>query len=59
MKRNVLYAFIGIVVVATYAVCDLRGLEIRQTVRSNAPQGLRGVRGGSRSFWYSGFHGGK
>ena len=59
MKSNFLYVFIGVVVVAAYAITDLRGVELRQTTRSVAPAGLRGVRGGSRSFWYSGFHGGK
>jgi len=59
MKRNWVYMFLGLVVVATYAIADFRGLELRQTTRGVVPQGLRGSRGGSRSFWYSGFHGGK
>jgi hypothetical protein len=59
MKRNYLYALFGLAIVAAYFITDLRGIELRQTTRSMAPAGLRGVRGGLRSFWYSGFHGGK
>jgi hypothetical protein len=59
MKRNYLYALFGLAILLGYAFTDLRGVELRQTTRSIAPAGLRGVRGGSRSFWYSGFHGGK
>jgi hypothetical protein len=59
MKRNYVYTVLGLIIVAVYAFADLRGYELRQTTRSFAPQGLRGARGGSRSFWYSGFHGGK
>ena len=59
MKRNYAYAILGLIIVAAYAIADLRGLELRATTRGVAAQGLRGTRGGSRSFWYSGFHGGK
>ncbi len=59
MKRNWLYTLLGLVLVATYAIADFRGLELPMTSRNVVPQGLRGARGGSRSFWYSGFHGGK
>ena len=59
MKRNYVYTVLGLILVAAYAIADLRGLEVPQTTKSVAPQGLRGAHGGSRSFWYSGFHGGK
>ena len=59
MKRNWVYLFLGMVILATYAIADLRGYELRQTMRAVVPQGLRGAHGGSRSFFYGGFHGGK
>lgn len=59
MKRNYFYTFVGMILIAFYAFADFHGLELPSTTKSVAPQGLRGARGGSRSFWYSGFHGGK
>jgi len=38
MKRNYLYALFGLVIVAAYAITDLRGIELRQTTRSMAPK---------------------
>jgi hypothetical protein len=58
MRRNLLYALFGIVVLAVYAHNDLRGREFPTTRRTVAPQSMRGAHGG-RSFWYSGYHGGK
>ena len=58
MRR--LYALFGIAIVAGYAFVDWRGLELRPTRRQFAPQGLRGAaHGGYRSYWFSGYHGGK
>ena len=54
-----LYAVFGLFVVVVYAFADYHGYELRTTTRGNVPKGLRGARGGSRSFWYSGYHGGK
>jgi hypothetical protein len=58
MRR--LYAIFGIAIVAGYAFVDWRGLELRPTRRQFVPQGLRAAaHGGYRSYWSSGYHGGK
>ena len=54
-----IYFIFGLLVVVGYAYADLRGLEFRQTKKGFVPQGVRGTHGGARSFWYSGYHGGK
>ncbi len=54
-----LYVIFGFVVLVLYASADLRGREFSQTKKGFVPQGVRGTHGGSRSFWYSGYHGGK
>lgn len=55
-----LYFIFGLLVVVGYAWADLRGREFRQTKKGFVPQGLRGAQAaGARSFWYSGYHGGK
>lgn len=55
-----LYALFGLAVILGYAYVDFRGLELRPSQRAHVPQGMRGSsHSGYRSFWYSGFHGGK
>lgn len=53
------YIFAALLIVAVYGWADFTGRELRTTGRGMSPQGLRGSRGGSTSFWYSGYHGGK
>jgi hypothetical protein len=53
-----LYALFGMAVVLGYGYVDWRGLELHPSHRQFVPQGLRS-HGGYRSFWYSGYHGGK
>lgn len=55
-----LYTFFGLVVLLGYGYVDWRGLELTPSHRKFVPQGLRSAgHSGYRSFWYSGFHGGK
>ncbi|HEX7153979.1 MAG TPA: hypothetical protein VF618_20990 [Thermoanaerobaculia bacterium] len=54
-----LYTILGIGLLALYTVAELRGLEFRQTKKGYVPSTMRGKSGGSRSFWYSGYRGGK
>jgi hypothetical protein len=54
------YGALGLLVLLGYGFMDWRGLEPRLPRRQYSPQGLRSAsHGGYRSFWYSGFHGGK
>jgi hypothetical protein len=53
------YVVFGILVLVVYASADLRGREFRQTKKGFVPQGVRGAQSGARSFWYSGYRGGK
>jgi hypothetical protein len=54
-----LYAAFGLLVVLGYGWADLRGHEFSAAGRRTIPQSARGAHGGYRSYWYSGFHGGK
>ena len=55
-----LYTLFGIVVLLGYSYVDWRGLELTPSHRTFHPQGLRSAsHGGYRSFWFTGFHGGK
>jgi hypothetical protein len=54
-----LYAAFGLLVVLGYGWADLRGYEFSAAGRRTIPQSARGAHGGYRSYWYSGFHGGK
>jgi hypothetical protein len=55
-----LYTLFGIIIIAGYAYIDLRGLELTPQHRQFVPQGLRAAaHGGYRSYWSSGYHGGK
>ncbi len=54
------YALLGSLIVLGYGFVGWRGLELGRSHRQYVPQGLRSAsHGGYRSFWYSGFHGGK
>lgn len=51
---------IGVLVLSGYAYAEWRGLTIRTPHRTYIPHGLRSAsHGGYRSYWSSGFHGGK
>lgn len=54
-----LYTIFGVLVLGTFAYAQLRGLEFRAAKHSRTQQDLRHTTSGHRSFWYSGFHGGK
>jgi hypothetical protein len=58
MRKNYIYTFLGLIIVAGYAVADFSGWEFRKAAKTMAPQSMRGAHA-SRSFWYSGFRGGK
>ena len=58
MLRRI-YGLFGILIIAGYGYVDWSGLELGRGHRQFVPQGLRSGSGGYRSFWYSGFHGGK
>lgn len=57
MRR--LYAIIGVLIVLGYGWVSVRGLELSQTRRGLAPQGVRGSHGGTRPLWVGGYRGGK
>jgi hypothetical protein len=56
-----IYALFGLLVILGYSYVTWRGVTIGGAPqRQYVPGGLRGAsHGGYRSFWYSGFHGGK
>ena len=57
---RIFYAILGTLVIGAYGFTGWRGMEVSTTKRTFVPQGLRAAsHGGYRSFWYSGFHGGK
>lgn len=54
------YGVLGMLIVLGYGFVDWRGLELRPAHRQFVPHGMRSAgHGGYRSFWTSGFHGGK
>lgn len=55
------YALFGLFVVAGTSLLNWRGFDFTPAAqRQYVAGGLRGAsHGGYRSFWYSGFHGGK
>lgn len=58
MRR--LYTIFGILTLLGYSFMEVRGLEFRRQRRELMAQGLRSAaHGGYRSYWSSGFHGGK
>ena len=55
-----LYITFALIVLGGYAYIDLRGLDLIPHKRQIVPHGLRSAaHGGYRSYWYSGYHGGK
>ena len=55
-----LYAAFGLFVLLGYGFVDWRGLELTPHKKQFVPHGLRSAaHGGYRSFWFSGYHGGK
>jgi hypothetical protein len=60
---RVLYIVFAAIVLAGYAYASFRGLELNRPRKAFAPQSqsqsMRGAHGGSRSFWYGGYRGGK
>ena len=54
-----LYTVFGIAVLGVFAYAALQGREMRTKPRTYMPLSVRGSSGGYRSYWYSGFHGGK
>ena len=55
-----IYALFGILVLAGFSFVTWRGIQPGVGQRKYVAEGLRGAaHGGYRSFWYSGFHGGK
>jgi len=55
-----LYALFGLIVILGYGFVDFRGLELTPHRKQFVPHGLRSAaHGGYRSYWYSGYHGGK
>lgn len=59
--KKAAYAVFGLLVVLGYSAAVWSGLAMTgPTHRQYVPGGLRGAsHGGYRSFWYTGFHGGK
>ena len=57
---RVFYALFGIIVLAGFSYLTWFGIQPGMGKRQYVAGGLRGAaHGGYRSFWYSGFHGGK
>ena len=55
-----LFLMVGLAVVSSYAFAEWRGLTFHHPQRTYIPHGLRSAsHGGYRSYWSSGFHGGK
>jgi hypothetical protein len=57
---RVVYAIFGILIIAGYSFVSYRGMELTPHKTQFVPHGLRSAaHGGYRSYWYSGYHGGK
>ena len=55
-----LYTLFSVVVIGAYGFVGWRGIELTPSHRQVVAHGLRSAsHGGYRSFWTSGFHGGK
>ncbi len=54
-----LYVLFALLVVGGYAYAGWTGMELSPKKKGFAPQGVRGTHGGARSFWYTGYRGGK
>lgn len=58
MKRA-LYIVLALLIIGGYGYADWRGLELTNAPKHQAPQDVRGARGGGYAFWYGGYRGGK
>lgn len=56
---KLLYTLLGILIIGGYAWAGTTGYELRAAKRGYAPQSVRGTQMGARTFWYTGYHGGK
>jgi hypothetical protein len=56
---KLLYTLLGILIIGGYAWADSTGYELRPRRTGYAPQSVRGTQSGARTFWYTGYHGGK
>lgn len=57
-----LYIVFAAAVIGGYAYVAFQGLELTRPKKAFTPQSqqsMRGARGGSRTFWYGGYRGGK
>ena len=55
-----LYVLLALAAVGGYAYAGFRGIELTRTEKLRmSSQSMRGAHGGSRSFWYGGYRGGK
>jgi hypothetical protein len=54
-----LYVLVAALLIGGYAYAGLQGLELSTAKKGFAPQGMRGAHGGSRTFFYGGYRGGK
>ena len=55
-----LFLALGLIVLIVYARAEWYGMTLHQSQRQYIPHGLRSAaHGGYRSYWTSGFHGGK
>jgi hypothetical protein len=59
MVLRALYVLLALAIIGTFAVANLQGWEVMRAKKGFAPQGMRGAHGGSRTFWYGGYRGGK
>ncbi|HEX7829255.1 MAG TPA: hypothetical protein VF787_06340 [Thermoanaerobaculia bacterium] len=54
-----MYIVVALVVIGGFGWSNWRGMELSRTKKGFAPQGMRGAHGGSRTFFYGGYRGGK
>ena len=52
------YLLLGIVILGLYTAATVRGWEFGNPARERVPENMRNATG-YRSFWYTGYHGGK
>ena len=53
------YVLFALMVIGGYAFATYRGMELRRTKKTFAPQSMRGTHGSGSVFWYGGYRGGK
>ena len=58
---RILYVLFAIAVIGGYSYVAFGGLELTRPRKAFTPQtkSMRGAHGGSRTFWYGGYRGGK